>query len=64
MVLCQADTNKNGELTPAEFLAYKRNDMSGTLLECLPTGCDPDEFLAMLERVFSGFSKINKNNTF
>ena len=61
MVLCQADTNKNGELTPAEVLAYKRNDMSGTLLKCLPTGCDPDEFLAMAKKVFS---KINQNNTF
>ena len=55
MVLCQADTNGDGKMTPEEFLAWKTKDRSSgdhsDFLACLPAGCDRDEFLARIEKV-------------
>ena len=55
VVLCEADTNEDGVMTPKEFLAWKTKDRSSgdhsDFLACLPAGCDRDEFLARIEKV-------------
>ena len=55
VVLCEADTNEDGVMTPKEFLAWKTKDRSSgdlsAIVACLPAGCDRDEFLARAKKV-------------
>ena len=69
IVVCSADTDRDGQITVAEFFAMTKKVEDGQFDKtayrtCLPAGCDLDGGVAIIQKVLTGELPIADDGSF